>query len=343
MSKASIRDVAREAGVSITTVSRALNGYSDVSAETKRRIEEVAERLNYAPNLAARSMGGKKTKNLAFLVSGLHPSEPSGFVFGILSGLYQTSLDKNYEFMLLTTTRAKQRELNYIQLCRQRNIEGVLISGLTIDDPYYSELVDSEIPCVVVDLDLSGKKVCTISIDNVKASKDAVNHLIELGHKKIAMVNGKSTASVSRQRYIGYEQALKEAGIEINPEYIANGNFEEEEAYQATMDLLRKHPEVTGIFCASDVMAIGALKAAEQLGWKVPEDLSVVGFDDIPVAKYVHGGITTISQSPYMMGKLGGEALVNMIETQIFIPHIKLPYEFVKRSTTAPCKRGHNL
>lgn len=335
MSKASIRDVAREAGVSITTVSRALNGYSDVNAETKKRIEEVAERLNYAPNLEARSMGGMKTKNLAFLVSGLHPSEPSGFVFGILSGLYQTSLERNYEFMLLTTTRAKQREMNYIQLCRQRNIEGVIISGLTVDDPYYSELVNSEIPCVVVDTELSGKKVCTISIDNVQASKEAVKHLIELGHKKIAMVNGKSTASVSRQRYVGYAQALKEAGMEIDPEYINIGNFDEEEAYEVTLEFLKRHPEVTGIFCASDVMAIGALKAAEQLGRKVPEDLSVVGFDDIPAAKYVHGGVTTISQSPYMMGKLGGEALVNMIETQSFTPHINLPYEFIKRSTTA--------
>lgn len=341
MRKANIKDVAREAGVSITTVSRALNGYSDVSAETKRRIAEVAERLNYAPNLEARSMGGKKTKNLAFLVSGLQPSEPSGFVFGILSGLYQTTLERNYEFMLLTTTRAKQRELNYLQLCRQRNIEGVIISGLTIDDPYYSELVDSEIPCVVVDLDLSGKKVCTISIDNVQASKDAVNHLIGLGHKQIAMVNGKSTATVSRQRYIGYEQALTEAGIDVSPYYVADGNFEAEDAYQVTMDLLKKHPEITGIFCASDVMAISAIKAAEQLGRKVPEDLSVVGFDNIPIANYVHGGITTISQSPYMMGKLGGEVLVNMIETQAFISHINLPYEFVKRSTTAPCKT-HN-
>lgn len=336
---ASIKDVAREAGVSITTVSRALNGYSDVSPETRKKIEEVAERLNYAPNLAARSMGGKKSKNLAFLVSGLHPSEPSGFVFGILSGLYQTSLEKNYEFMLLTTTRAKQKELNYIQLCRQRGIEGVLISGLTVDDPYYSELANSEIPCVVVDLDLSGKKVCTISIDNVQASKDAVNHLIELGHRRIAMVNGKRTAIVSRQRYAGYEQALKEAGLELIPDYVSVGNFEEEDAFRATMELLTKHPEITAIFCASDVMAIGAIKAAEKAGRKIPEDLSIVGFDDIPVAKYVHGGITTISQSPYKMGKIGGEALVNMIETQSFIPHIELPYEFIKRSTTAVCKR----
>ena len=152
------------------------------------------------------------------------------------------------------------------------------------------------------------------------------------------MVNGKSTAIVSGQRYIGYEQTLKEAGIEVVPDYVTNGNFEEEEAYRATTELLKKHPEVTGIFCASDVMAIGAIKAAEQLGRKVPEDLSVVGFDDIPVAKYVHGGITTISQSPYMMGKLGGEALVNMIETQTFIPHIELQYEFIVRSTTAACR-----
>jgi LacI family transcriptional regulator len=335
MSKASIKDVAREAGVSITTVSRALNGYSDVNADTKKRIEEVAFRLNYAPNLNARSMGGMKTKVLAFLVSGLHPSEESGFVFGILSGLYQTTIDKNYEFILLTTTGAKQYEMNYIQLCRQRDIKGVLISGLTDDDPYYSELVDSEIPCVVVDTEIKGEKVCSISTDNIKASKEAVQYLIANGHRNIAIMNGKHSADVSKQRYWGYKKGLQEAGIAINQEYVCCGNFEEEEAYRETIRLLTKHPEVTAIFCASDVMAIGVMNAAEKQGFRVPDDITVVGFDDIPAAKYVHGGITTVSQSPYMIGKLGGEALVDMIEDKRVAKHIYLPYELIVRATSA--------
>lgn len=340
MSKAGIRDVAREAGVSITTVSRALNGYSDVNADTRRRIEEVVERLNYAPNLNARSMGGMKTKVLAFLVSGLHPSEPSGFVFGILSGLYQTAIERNYEFILLTTTGAKQREMNYVQLCRQRNIEGVLISGLTVEDPYYHELVNSEIPCVVVDAELEGKKVCTISIDNVKASKEAVLYLIKCGHSNIAMMNGKASASVSGQRYLGYTLALQEAGIMVNSDYVCCGNFDETEAYQAAFSFLKQHPEVTAMFCASDVMAIGVMNAAEELGLRIPEDLSVVGFDNIPMAKYIHGGITTIAQSPYRMGKLGGEALVDMIENNSYPQHIDLSYELNTRATTAERKKN---
>lgn len=333
MKKASIRDVAKEAGVSITTVSRALNGYSDVSEATKEKIKKVVEKLNYAPNINARSLGGKSTSVLAFLVSGLQPREESGFVFGIISGLYQTAIEHNYEFILLTTDGVRQKELNYIQLCRQKNIEGVLISGLTTEDPYYTELVHSEIPCVVLDMEIEGDNTCSLSIDNEKAAYEAVTYLLKNGHRKIAMINGKQTAVVSKQRFNGYKKALHEFNEEICIEYIYWSDFTKEKAYEDTIQLLEKHPEITAIFSASDVMAIGVIEAIKKLGKKVPQDISVVGFDDIPVAPYINGGITTISQSPYDMGKYGGEALVSMIEEKKNTKHIIVPYHFVSRNT----------
>jgi LacI family transcriptional regulator len=333
MKKASIRDVAREVGVSITTVSRALNGYNDVSASTKEKIREVVERLNYAPNDNARSLGGKATKVLALLVSGLQQREDSGFVFGMISGLYCVAEKNDYEFILLTTNGAKQKKMNYLQLCRLKNIEGVIISGIKMDDPYYTELAKSEIPCVVVDAEVEGENVCSLSINNAEAAYKSVELLIQNGHRKIAMVNGSSSAEVSKERYKGYVKAIEENGLELDLSYIKSCDFEEKIAYEKTIELLNTHPEITAFFCASDVMAIGVITAINSIGKEVPKDISVVGFDDIPAAKFVNGGLTTICQEPFVMGKKGGEALIAMIEENKKTSHINIPYTLVERKT----------
>lgn len=333
MKKTSIHDVAREAGVSITTVSRALNGYDDVSKATKKRIMQVVAQLNYAPDVNARSLGGKANKVLAFLVSGLHPGGDNGFVFGMLSGLYQVVMKYNYEFFLFTTNAAKQKEMNYVQLCRQKNIEGVMIAGIKTDDPYYTELANSEIPCVVIDAEVEGKFVSSLSIDNTQAAYEAVKYLLDAGHRNIAMFNGGSLAAVSKLRYLGYEKAHKEYGLEPNMDYVRNCDFEEDLAYQSTIEMLKLRPEITAFFCASDVMAIGVIEAINSLGKKIPDDYSVFGFDDIPAAKYINGGLTTIHQEPFDIGISAGEALIDMIDNNKDASHITIPFTFCERKT----------
>ncbi len=333
MGRTGIKDVAREAGVSITTVSKALNGYSDVKPETKKRIQQIAQRLNYMPDANARSLGGKARKNLAYLVSGLAKQDESGFVYGMLSGMYQASLDHQFDFIILTTNAAKQGELSYIQLCRQKNIDGVLVSGLNINEPYYRELMNSEIPCVVMEGEYKSKNVCGLSIDNARAAYDVTHYLIGMGHKKIALMNGKSTATVSQRRLKGYLQAMAEAGLETGEAWVENGEFDEDEAYRATFRLLDNCLGVTAIFCSSDLMAIGVLRALKERGLKVPEDISVIGFDDIPVARYINGGLTTVAQDPYEMGRIGGEILYHMITDKKEYGHVYVPYQFVKRNT----------
>jgi len=333
MKKASIRDVAREAGVSITTVSRALNGYNDVNSATKEKILAIVEQLNYAPNSNARSLGGKATKVLALLVSDLQQMDNSGFVYGMISGLYHVSLKNNYEFILLTTNSAKQSKMNYLQLCRLKNIEGVMISGIKINDPYYTELAKSEIPCVVVDVNVEGENVSSLSINNTEASYKAVKYLIYNGHRNIAMINGKLSAVVSEERLNGYVMALQEGEQTINSNYIKYCDFDEKTAFHNTLKLLENHPEITAFFCASDVMAIGVIDAINSLKKQVPENFSVIGFDDIPVAKYINGGLTTIRQEPFLMGKRGGETLITLIEEDKKIKHIDIPYELIERKT----------
>lgn len=333
MKKVGIRDVAREAGVSITTVSRALNGYTDVSEETRDKIKSIAERLNYAPNINARSLGGKAQVTIALLVSGLKHTDESGIVFGILSGAYHATIKNNYDFILLTTNQGKQKEMNYLQLCRERNINGVAIQGIRTDDPYYEELIKSEIPCVVIDLDLKGKNVSSVSIDNVDASYTAVKNIIEKGHRNIGMINGTDTAEVSRDRFTGYAKALIEKSISINLEYVKNGKYDENIAYKEGKNLISENPEITAIFCASDVMAIGLIRAINDMGKVVPDDISVVGFDDIPVSKYINGGLSTVKQDPFVTGQIAINMLCDMINNKHIESHIYLPYEFIERNT----------
>lgn len=335
MARVGIRDLAKEAGVSITTVSKALNGYSDVNPETKRKIQEIAQKLNYMPDANARSLGGKAQKTLAFLVSGLVEKDESGFVFGLISGMYQASLEHDFDFIILTTNAAKQSELSYIQLCRQKNIDGVLISGLNTNEPYYRELMSSEIPCVVVEGEYKSQNVCGLSIDNAKASYDVVHYLVGLGHKKIAMMNGKKTATVAKRRLKGYMQAMEEAGLEMDETWIEDGAFEEDTAYEATFRLLENCHGMTAVFCASDLMAIGVIRALNSKGIRVPQDVSVVGFDDIPAAKYIHGGLTTVSQSPYEIGHMGGDVLYHMIREHKEYGHVYASYKFIKRTTVS--------
>lgn len=333
--KISIRDVAKEVGVSITTVSRALNGYSDVSEKTKKKILEAVERLDYAPDANARSMGGKAEITIALLTSELKKKDENGFVYGMIRGLYQQCSASGCEFILLVTDAVKQEKLSFLQLCKKKNLSGVVVTGLRTGDLYYTEVMNSNIPCSLIDIKASGKNKCNITIDNVLASQEAVEYLIHLGHRNIGMLNGQKIADVSGERYSGYVAALLNAKIPLRLDYMRYGDFTEDTAFAQAKKLMEEHPEITALFCASDIMAIGAIRALEEMGLRVPEDVSVLGFDDIPIAKYVYKGITTVRQFPIEMGRAGGEAVYKMLMGEPVESEMQLPYELVVRGTTA--------
>lgn len=333
MKRVSIKDVAREVGVSITTVSRALNGYSDVSEKTKQKILETVERMNYAPDMNARSLGGKADTTIALLTSELMPKDENGFVYGLIKGVFQSCSDLGCEFMLLATTKAKQEKLSFLQLCKRKNLSGLVVTGLRSGDPYYDEILASKYPCALIDMNANGEMKCKVTIDNIQAAKEAVEYLIGLGHKNIAMLNGNKAADVCAERYSGYVAALLEAKIPLRLDYMRYCDFSENTSYEMTRELLSSYPEITALFCASDMMAVGALRAAASLNLRVPEDISVVGFDDIPLAPFIGGGITTIHQSPRKMGEAGGEAVWKMLHGEKVEKEIILPHEVIVRGT----------
>lgn len=336
MKKVSIKDVAREAGVSITTVSRALNGYSDVSEKTKARIQEIVERLDYAPDGNARAMGSKGTTTIGLLIANAISEDENGFTHGHMIGLYRLCTECNCGFMLLVTETEHQKMLSFRQLCKTNNLSGIVVTGLNTNDPYYEEIMKSDIPCAIVDMEVAGKQKCNITTDNILASQQAVEYLISQGHRHIAMINGGELADVSMKRYAGYIGGLTGNNISPNKDYIRNCDFKENVAYEETKKLLTKYPEITALFCASDVMAMGAIRAAFELGKNVPNDISVMGYDDIPVAKYVYNGISTIHQNPHRMGYEAGRAVYRMIQGEDVEGKIILPHNLVIRGTTGP-------
>lgn len=312
---ATIKDIAKITGFSVTTVSRALNGYSDVSDKTKKKIKAAATELNYSPNVLARSLVMNKTKTIGLLVSGLtRESVKDNFTYEVMCGINDYVGQIDYDLVVFNTSTTKQKEKSYTQLCRERRVEGVIIQGIKTDDIYLQEIINSDIPCVLVDIPIETETVGYVTTDNIQGAKQAVEYLINNGHKHIAMINGHSKAIVSKLRFEGYSHALVEAGIEIKAEYVRDGAFKEDVALKVAKELLINNREISAIFCASDLMALGVLKAAKELNIDVPKQLSVIGYDDIILASYTTPTLTTIAQDKYQMGYEATKLLISILE-----------------------------
>ncbi|MGW9527654.1 LacI family DNA-binding transcriptional regulator [Paenibacillus terrae] len=330
-----IKDIARVAGVSVTTVSRALNGYDDVNEATRRKIMQVAKDLNYSPNILARGLVMNKSKTIGLLVSGMNrQSAKDHFTFEVLSGINECVSEKDYDLVLFSTNSTKQREKTYSQLCRERRVDGVILSGIKTDDPYLQEVVDSDIPCILIDIPILTDTVGYVTTDNVLGAKKAVDYLIRLGHSHIGMVNGHNQAFVSERRLEGYRESLESAGLTFNPEWVVNGAYDEDTARGEAAKLLTLYPEMTAIFCASDLMALGVLKAAKQLDRKVPEQLSVAGYDDIQLASYASPPLTTVSQDKFQLGYQAATMLIQMLEGSAQPHAMTLETQLVEREST---------
>lgn len=332
---ATIKDIAKKVGVSVTTVSRALNGYDDVNENTRKKIIKAANELNYTPNAVARTLVTKKSKTIGLIVSELNrSSNKDNFTFEVLCGINEYTAESDYDMVLFSTDPNRQKKKSYSQLCMERGVDGAILQGIRTDDPYLHEVLESNIPCVLIDIPINTETVGYVSTDNYDGAKTAVNHLIKLGHVHIGMVNGHEHAFVSRERLKGYQAALHESGLSFDETMVVNGKFFEKNAEEVTYKLLIEHPQITALFCASDLMAFGAIKAAQRLNLSVPRDLSIIGYDDIILSSYVMPRLTTVSQDKFMIGYKAAEMLISMLNEEKAAHICILPTELVKRDTT---------
>ena len=301
--RVNIKEVAREAGVSVATISRALQSPERVAAKTLDRVHAAIQRLSYIPNAQARNLRTARTRLIVAMV----PDIANPFFSEIIRGIEQVAHRNGYSVLLGDTQYDLQRELAYAQLIPARQVDGLVTLM-----PHIPRIkVDGQLPIVNACEYVDDKDITTVSIDNVASAKTAVEYLLALGHRDIAFIMGREDSPLSRDRERGYRAALAEAKVKLNPNLVSRGDFSAESGIHATELLFAKGEKFTAIFSSNDEMALGAINAIRARGLRVPEDISVVGFDDIPLARYFDPPLTTIAQ-PTM--QIGQEAMKLLLE-----------------------------
>ncbi|MBE2317619.1 LacI family DNA-binding transcriptional regulator [Solirubrobacter sp. CPCC 204708] len=338
--RVTIRELARRSGVSVGTVSRALNGYADVRPETRERIMRLASELDYTPAAAARSLVTQRSHVIGvFMETGEgHPDLQHPFFHEVLGGLKQRVGREGFDLLLFASERpgGGYGPHDYLKRARHHNVDGCALIGLDPDDDEVRRLVRGEIPCVAIDMQLEGPRTEVVMSDNEAGAAAAVRHLHELGHRRIATVTGMIDSRPGVDRLRGYRAAIQALGLAYRDEYVRYGDFYAESAREQTAQLLALDEPPTAIFAAADMMAIGAIRAAAEAGVRVPEQLSIVGFDDIQLAPHVNPPLTTLRQDKLGLGAAAGDALVARIAGDPDRPSLRtLPVELVVRGSTA--------
>ncbi|AIQ11657.1 LacI family DNA-binding transcriptional regulator [Paenibacillus durus] len=325
-----IKDVAKMANVSIATVSRVLNNLGGYSDKTKQRVNEAIRELGYQPNAIARGLINKRTQTLGVLF----PNVSSSFSSDILQGVEDFAHSRNYSVLVCNTDGEEKRTMKYLQLLREKQVDGIIFSSSMLKDEYYETIKSMKIPVVLISSQSNYPAIPYVTINDRLAACDAVEYLINRGHRKIAMIAGtENDVLTGAPRMDGYLRALRKHRIPIDERYLVHGDFRFESGCKALETLLRTAPDITAIFAASDEMAIGVLSAASRHGLKVPDDLSVIGFDGLQLSNMVVPPLTTVSQPLQEMGKIAAETLIRSIETGETAEGIIVSHSIVERQT----------
>jgi LacI family transcriptional regulator len=307
-----LKDIAQKVGVSVTTVSRALNGYHDVGDAMRAQIIKVARELNYIPNEVARSLVKTASKAVAVIIPRMyqkHMVQPS--LFEIFPGISETLSKYGFD-LLVFSPRSNTSYYSFAE--KYRTIGIIVIASISKDSTQITELRQSNLPCVLFETPVLGKKICYIETDNEEGELLAVDHLIGQGHRRIGFVNGPDRSYVAQERIKGYQKALELKNIVYDQRLVAYSNFMADDGAQKALDIIKNNPDVTALTFANDMMAIGALRLFHQQGIKVPDDISIIGFDDVEFSSLTIPALTTIRQQKYQFGKYAAQVLLDMVE-----------------------------
>jgi DNA-binding LacI/PurR family transcriptional regulator len=331
-----IYDVARLAGVSTATVSRALNGTGQIAPATRAAIDAAVEQLGYQTNTVARSLVTKSTETIALLL----PDITNPFYAALVSGIQQRALETGHTMLLCTTEGDPEREEQYLTLLRAKQVDGVLVDGLVLPPERIARFVREGLPIVCLDRDVDSAAVPLVQVDNRLGARMATEHLLSLGHTRIAHVQGAPELGISVERVQGYREALADAGIPFDPHLLAIGSFTEEGGYDAARSLLET-PSFTAVFAANDLSAIGVINAIVQSGRRVPADVSIVGFDDLRLSKFTTPPLTTIHQPALEIAQLATQLLLELANGREVrqLRHLLEPALVVRSSTAPPPER----
>ncbi|MEW8955917.1 LacI family DNA-binding transcriptional regulator [Clostridium sp.] len=327
---ASIKDVAREAGVSIATVSRVLNDVDVVNEETKKKVVEAIKKLGYRPNIVARSLKTQRTKTIGILV----PDISSMFYPEVVRGAEDVANIYDYNIMLCNSDFDLEKEKEYLKVMKEKMVDGLIYMSSYLDSEMLDLINELQVNTVLVESKDENGKLPSVTIDGVQAAYEGTKYLIHKGNKKIAFMGAhKDRPNAWSIRYEGYAKALKEEGMDIDENLLYFKDLRAKSGYEGVEELLSKG-KFDAIFCSSDEIAMGAINALRDKGIKVPEDVDVVGFNDIYTASIFYPKLTTVSQPMYDMGSIAMRLLIKLINKKpVEEKHFVLPHTLVKRDS----------
>tara|TARA_X000000950_G_scaffold187075_1_gene226346 strand:- start:2089 stop:3090 length:1002 start_codon:yes stop_codon:yes gene_type:complete len=307
-----IYQVAERAGVSLSTVSRVLNGKASVNKVLKERVEKAVKELNYRPNSVARSLANNRTDSVGVLVPELNAP-----FFGDLMQAVESTLRAADKHVIISVGRnCLETEKDAVEFLISRNCDALIMHAEALSDEYLLELNQSKLPVALVNRQVEGLPDACTSLDNEKGGYLATRHLLELGHKDIAYISGPTDKCDASLRLEGHKRALSEAGLPTNPQLIFNGDYSEEDGKIGLLELMARDVPFTALVCANDWMASGAISCARDLGMSLPHDLSVVGFDDVVFAHHVFPRLTTVSNPIAEMAEMSAKYILNKVYGQ---------------------------
>jgi len=331
-----IREVARQAKVSVGTVSNVLAGSASVRPELRRRVEEVMRALDYHPNQIARSLKTRQTKTLGMVISDItNPFYPQ-----IVRGAEEAALQRGYLLFILNTDENSDRERRVLATLRARKVDGLLLTVApgAEDLSHVAQFRDSGLPIVCLDRRVPGIDLDLVRVDNSHGARMCIQHLLSRGHRRIGLLGGSPGVETAQLRLEGYQQALADAGLPQDPRLVRHGDFRLDSGYRLSKEMLLEANPPTALFASNAMMGFGALKAIHELGLRCPEDVALAVFDEVPFGDVIQPRLTVVSQPAYEMGRVGTELLIARLEGREKSPdpvHLTLTPELLVRHSTA--------
>lgn len=331
---ATIRDVAKKAGVSIATVSRVMNNKGKIKQETADRVHQAIEELSYTPNRIAQGLSNQRSNAIAFVL----PSINNPFFPEIARAIEDVAQANGYHVFICNSDDNRDKLLGYLRNLATHYVDGIILNSHIIDEIELKKLQDNNVSVIMMDRVLKNSNTPSIVVKNREGGRTATQHLIDVGCRRIAHISGLEDEMNSTERLWGYKDVVGDMPWH-DPSWIGRGDFTVEGGYKVAKELFMRHPEIDGIFASNDLMAIGVLRAAHEWGKQIPNELAIVGFDGIDMSGLTIPPITTIQQPIYQIGELAiKELLRHMGEEEPIINNYELDVELIIRETTMKTK-----
>lgn len=329
--KVTIKDIAKAANVSTATVSKVLNKKDQrISAETRNLVLKIAKEKNYIPNSMARSLVTRKTNTIGLIL----PDITNPFFPELARGAEDRANESDYMLMFANTDDDADKENRYLNMLAEKMVDGIILTQSANKEGNAEVLNGLKLPLVLIDRDIELENIRgKVLVDNFQGAYDGVSYLINKGYRRIAFITGPFSTTTSKERLNGYEKALEDFGIAVNWSLIFEGEYKGQWGEEATKVLVKKNMPCDAIFCGNDLIAVSVIKTLKKSGYKVPEDVAVLGYDNIQLSEMIEPALTTVNQPVYEMGYQAAELLINILEDNIQEKTIKLKSNLVLRSS----------